>query len=254
MPTHDTGPARGYLAGARIGAGLAAGSFVLALTFGAVASQESWGSLAPVVASLVIFSGSAQFALVTALASGGAAWAAVASAALINLRFLPMAIAVTPALHGGRLRRALEGQAVVDGSWVAAHEGGDRFNRATLIGATLAQWPAWVSGTALGVLISPPPDLTQTLGLDVVFPAFFAVLLIDELRSSEKAFAAGLVGGTLTAALLIVLPTGPALLGGSCAALIGLRTDRKLRGAGILPVKDTSAVQDSIGDTTREIR
>lgn len=54
----------------------------------------------------------------------------------------------------------------------------------------------------------------QTLGLDVVFPAFFAVLLVDELHSSERAPAAGLLGGALTAGLLLVLPTGPALLGG----------------------------------------
>ena len=248
MTVDDPVTERGYLAGARIGAGLAASSFVLAVTFGALARQQGWGPVAPVVASLVVFSGSAQFALVTSLATGGAAWAAVASAALINLRFLPMAIAVTPALRGGRLRRALEGQAVVDGSWVAAHEGGDRFDRSTLIGASLAQWPAWVSGTALGVLVSPPADLVERLGLDAVFPAFFVVLLVDELRSSSRALLAGLVGGVLTAALLLVLPTGPALLGGSCAALIGLRTDRKLRSAA---VDDVSAVSPA---PTEEIR
>lgn len=82
----DEPPRRGYWAGARIGAGLAASSFVLAVTFGALARQEGWGTVAPIVASLVVFSGSAQFALVTALAGGGVALAAVTSAALINLR------------------------------------------------------------------------------------------------------------------------------------------------------------------------
>ena len=225
-------PERGYLAGARIGIGLAISSFALAVTFGALARQDGWGSLAPVVASLVVFSGSAQFALVTALASGGAAWAAVASAALLNLRFLPMAIAVTPALRGGRVRRALEGQAVVDGSWVAAHQGDGRFDRTTLIGATLAQWPAWVAGTAVGVIVSPPTDLVEKLGLDAVFPAFFVVLLIDELRTSRSTLAAGLCGGGLTAALLLLaVPSVPARLGGACAALIGLRNGRRTQTA-----------------------
>jgi len=211
-----------YWAGARVGAGLAASSFLLAVTFGAMARQSGWGVLAPIVASMTVFSGSAQFALAAALAGGGSAWAAVASAGLINLRFLPMALAVTPALLGGRLRRAMEGQAVVDASWVAAHLGEGRFDRRLLMGATLPQWPAWVAGTVVGVLIAPPALLERSLGLDVVFPAFFVLLLFDELRVSVRARAAGLLGGVLTALLLLVLPVGPALIGGSTAALLGL--------------------------------
>jgi predicted branched-subunit amino acid permease len=205
----------------RIGAGLAAPAFLLAVTFGSVAVDSGWGPAAPIVASIAVFSGSAQFTLVTALA-GGTAWAAVVSASLINLRFLPMALAVAPALRGGRLRRALEGQSVVDGSWVAAHQGEGRFDRELLIGATLVQWPAWVVGTALGVVLSPPADLTHTLALDVVFPAFFVVLLLEEMRASTRARVAGVLGGLLTAGLLLFLPAGPALLGGSVAALLGL--------------------------------
>ena len=225
----DDLPPSGLRAGMRVGTGLAAGSFVLAVTFGATAQQAGWGAIAPVVASMAVFSGSAQFALVTGLVGGGAAWAAVASAALINLRFLPMALAVTPALHGGRLRRALEAQAVVDGSWVAAHLGGGRFDRRLLLGATLLQWPAWVAGTALGVLVAPPPQLERALGLDVVFPAFFAVLLLSDFRASRRApgaRTAGALSGGLTAALLLVAPLSLALLGGSAAALLGLRQHR----------------------------
>jgi predicted branched-subunit amino acid permease len=205
----------------RIGAGLAAPAFLLAVTFGSVAVDSGWGRAAPVVASIAVFSGSAQFTLVTALA-GGTAWAAVVSATLMNLRFLPMALAVAPALRGGRLRRGLEAQSVVDGSWVAAHQGEGRFDRDLLIGATLVQWPAWVVGTALGVVLSPPSDLTHTLALDVVFPAFFVVLLLEEMRASTRARVAGVTGGLLTAVLLLFLPAGPALLGGSVAALLGL--------------------------------
>ena len=67
--------------GLRRSAGLAGSTFVLGLTFGALARAHGWGLGAPVVASLAIFSGSAQFALLTVLAGGGAAWTAVASAA-----------------------------------------------------------------------------------------------------------------------------------------------------------------------------
>ena len=179
--------------------------------------------MAPVVASLAVFSGSAQFTLLTAPAGAGAAWAAVASACLINLRFLPMSLAVAPWLHGGRLRKAMEAQAVVDASFVVAHVGGDRFDRERLIGATAPQWLAWVAGTAVGVLAAPPERLESALALDVVFPIFFVVLLLDELATAPNAWRAGLLGGVLTAVLLLVVPAGLALLGGASAALLGLR-------------------------------
>src|SRR3982751_4157694 len=105
--TEDSSRAR-FLAGLRSGVGLAAAAFVLAVTFGAMARTQGWGLLAPVICSLVVFSGSAQFTLATALGGGGGIVPAVAAAALINGRFLPMGLAVAPSLRGGRLRRALE--------------------------------------------------------------------------------------------------------------------------------------------------
>jgi 4-azaleucine resistance transporter AzlC len=216
-------PTARFRAGLRIGASLAAASFLLAVTFGATVRAQGWGVVAPVVCSMLVFSGSAQFALATALAGGGGVAPAVASAALINGRFLPMGVAVTSDLKGNRWRRALEAQSVVDASWVAAHVGGGRFDREKLIGATIVQWPAWVAGTLVGVLIAPPPDLTATLGLDVVFPAFFLLLLIDEVRASRRAAVAAGVGAVTAGGLLWLVPAGLALVGSTVGALIGLR-------------------------------
>jgi predicted branched-subunit amino acid permease len=112
---------------------------------------------------------------------------------------------------------------VVDGSWVAAHLGEGRFDRERLIGATVVQWPAWVAGTAVGVFLAPPTRIAETLGLDLVFPAFFLVLLMDELRRSGRARLAAGIGGAIAAALMWVVPAGLALLGSTVAALIGLR-------------------------------
>ena len=209
--------------GLRRSAGLAGSTFVLGVTFGALARAHGWGLGAPVVASLAIFSGSAQFALLAAFAGGGAAWTAVAAGALINLRFFPMALAAAPALRGGRIQRAFEAQTVVDGSWVLAHQGEGRFNRGVLFGSALAQWPAWVTGTSLGVVLAPSTRVLDATGLDVVFPAFFALLLFDEARHTRSARIAAAGGAVITALLLLVLPTGPAILGGASAALVGLR-------------------------------
>src|SRR5690242_16746874 len=113
----DDGVRPGYAGGVRVGLGLAFPTFLLAVTFGATAQQLGWGPWAPIVASIVVFSGSAQFTLLTALGGGGGVATAVASAGLINARFAPMGVAVASTLRGNRFRRAVEGQAIVDGSF-----------------------------------------------------------------------------------------------------------------------------------------
>jgi 4-azaleucine resistance transporter AzlC len=223
MDRPETADARQrFRAGMRTGIGLAAAAFVLAVTFGATTRAEGWGALAPVVCSMLVFSGSAQFALATALAAGGGVVPAVASAALINGRFVPMGVAVTASLKGSRWRRAVEAQAVVDASWVAAHIGDGRFDRERLIGATIMQWPAWVAGTVVGVLVAPPPDLVDRLGLDLVFPAFFLLLLLDEVRAARRAAVAAGIGAATAAGLLWLVPAGIALIGATVGALVGL--------------------------------
>ncbi|MFJ4876459.1 AzlC family ABC transporter permease [Streptomyces sp. NPDC088745] len=214
-------PRTRFRAGLRIGAGFGAASFLLALSFGAVTQAQGWGVVVPIVCSAVVFSGSAQFALVATLSTGGLG-SAVAAAAMINSRFLPMGVAVAGDLRGGRLRRAFEGQAVVDASWAAAHLGGGRFDRSLLFGATLAQWPPWVAGTALGVVLAPDAGLQHTLGLDVLTPALFAALLLDELRKDRANRLPALAGALLAAVLIAFLPTGLALIGSGLAALTGL--------------------------------
>src|SRR5256714_9811977 len=161
----------GFLAGVRVGSGLAAAAFIMAVTFGATVRGQGWGLLAPVICSLVVFSGSAQFTLATALAGGGGPVPAVLAAGLINARFLPMGLAAGPSLRGGRLRRAIEGQAVVDGSWGAAPLGDGRFDREVLIGATNAQRPAWVGGAVVGVFFPQTAPLGHGLRLGGVVPA-----------------------------------------------------------------------------------
>ncbi|UJW36241.1 AzlC family ABC transporter permease [Saccharothrix sp. AJ9571] len=224
--TSETSRTSGYLAGIRVGAGFATATAVLGLTFGALTQSLGWGVLAPLACSVLVFSGSAQFALAAALAGDGGVGVAVGAAALINARFLPMGVAAASDFKGGRLRRALEGQAVVDASWAAAHLGGGRFDREKMIGGTLVQFPAWVLGTLAGVLVAPPADVVHRFGLDVVFPGFFLLLLIDELRKEPAAREVAALAVVLAAGLALVLPIGLAIVGSAAAALLGLRTRR----------------------------
>jgi predicted branched-subunit amino acid permease len=204
----------------RVGLGLAAGSFLLAVSFGAFAVRHGWPAALTVLMSAVVFSGSAQFALVTAFAGGGLG-PALAGASLMNLRFLPMGAATAVHLRGGPLRRAAEGQAIVDGSWVAAQRPDGGFDRGTMFGATAVQWPAWVLGTAVGALIVPGTSVAEAAGLDLVFPGFFGLLLYDALRARPGLLPVGLGAAAVAGAACRMLPVGVALVLSAAAALLG---------------------------------
>ena len=197
----EEGQERGYLAGARAALPFALVTGVVAISFGVLARSLGWGILAPIVFSVVTFSASAQFAVAAVLSAGGGALAAVVAAVLLNARFLPMGVAVAPYLKGGPLRRVLEGQAVVDTSWALASRGGGRFDREFMIGATLPQAAAWISGTVVGVLADDVVGDVEKLGLDAVFPAFFLALLAAELRGGGgRAVRVAAVAAVLAAA------------------------------------------------------
>jgi 4-azaleucine resistance transporter AzlC len=210
--------------GARTAAGPAAATYVLGVSFGAAAAAAGWGSAAPLAFSALAFSGSAQFSLLTTLQTGSAL-AAVASAVLINARYLVMGVALNDSLRGGRGWRAAQSQALVDASFMVAHRGGGRFDVARLMGATAPQWACWLLGTLTGLLLQPDPALLDRLGADVVFPAFFLLLVLEEVRSRRAALAA-LCGAGIAASLLLVTEPGYALLAATAGALVGVLPGR----------------------------
>jgi len=214
------GQREAFVDGVRLGAGPGAAIFVLALAYGAAASVAGWGLAVPLVFSALGFSGSAQFTLLTTL-SAGTAVAAVTAAVLINARYIVMSVALNDSLQGGRVRRAVQAQALADASFVVAHRGDGRFDIPRLIGASVPQWLCWVTGTGLGLLAAPSAHLLNALGADVTFPAFFLMLALDELRKSRRAIVAAVLGASIAAALLWVTTPGNALLGATAAALIG---------------------------------
>jgi 4-azaleucine resistance transporter AzlC len=212
-----------FRAGLRAGGAIALPVFLIAVSFGVLARDLGWGVLAPIVASTVVFSGSAQFALADVLAAGGTALAAIVAAILVNARFAVMGVAVASVFRGGRVRRALEAQTTVDASWAIANQGGGRFDRELLMGATLPQYLAWVGGTIAGVLAGDVIGDPEALGLDVVFPAFFLFLLIAELRRGRDYVAAALIAAAIALVLIPFTPPGIPIIAACAGALIGLR-------------------------------
>ena len=198
---------------------------LLGLSFGVLAVNAGMPPGAAIVMSAIVHAGSAQFAALAVLTGGGSLATAVAAGTLMNGRFVPMGLALGPSLPGGPLRRALGGQAVVDASWVLANEGGGRFDRHKLFGATAIQWCGWTGGTAVGALTQGAIGDLDRFGLDALYPAFFASLLVLELRAGRGRLVA-LLGGVVALGLSPVAPAGVPILAASVVALLGLRTVR----------------------------
>ena len=211
-----------FRSGLRVGVPYAAAGLLLGASFGVLA-QPVMGNVAPIVMSALLFAGSAQFASLAVLGAGGGAGAAILAGILMNLRYVPMGIALAPSLRGGPLRRAAVGLAMIDFSWAAASRGGGRFDPAFMVGATLPSVPCWIGGTAIGVFAGDLIRDPQALGLDAIFPAFFLTLLVEgELRPGLPSVVAGL-GALIALALIPFTPAGVPVIAASAAALLGLR-------------------------------
>jgi 4-azaleucine resistance transporter AzlC len=214
-------------AGLRAGLPYGAASLLLGLSFGVLA-RPVMGPAATIVMSVVVFAGSAQFAALAVLSAGGGAAAAIAAGMLLNLRFVPMGIAIAPSLQVGRLGRALRGQALVDASWALANRGGGRFDVEFLLGSTMAQYPAWVGGTVIGALAAGALGNPRSLGLDAIFPAFFLGLLVVELRRPAARSVAAL-GAVIALVLTPLTPPGVPIIVASLAVALPRRPARAAR-------------------------
>jgi 4-azaleucine resistance transporter AzlC len=192
----------------------------VAISFGISARAAGVPGLAAIAMSALVYAGSAQFAAVAILAQGGSVAAAVLAAALMNARYIAMGVSIGPSLKGGRTRRALEGQTVVDASWALANRGEGRFDRHTLFGSSAPQYVTWLSGTVVGVLAGGILPHPEDLGIDAIFPAFFLALLLSELKTAE-AGAVAVAGGIVALVLGLLAPAGIGILAASAVALAG---------------------------------
>jgi 4-azaleucine resistance transporter AzlC len=195
--------------------------FAISVSYGVLA-RPVMGTIAPIVMSIVVFSGAAQFGSLAILSAGGGAGAAIAAGVLLNARYLAMGLALAPSLRGRAASRAAFAMAIVDSSWAAASAGDGSFDPWYMVGVTALQYPGWVLGTIVGVLAGGAIGDPRALGLDALFPAFFVALLLEEVRGRRKAAAAG-GGAGIALVLTPFTPPGVPILVAAVAALAASR-------------------------------
>ena len=211
-----------YRDGARVITPIAVAAVTFGVSFGVLAGSAGMDALAATVMSATTFAGSAQFAVASILGASGGVAAAVLAATLLNARYAPISVSVAPLFKGGRLRRLLESQLIVDESWAVSRRADGRFDHKLLVGAGLVLYASWVGGTALGALGGEALGDPTDLGLDAAFPALFLALLAPQVRT-RRALAAALLGGGVALLLLPFTPAGVPIVAAAAACLIGWR-------------------------------
>jgi 4-azaleucine resistance transporter AzlC len=219
--SRDQGARGAFRRGLKLGVPFAVVGFFLSASFGVLARQAGFSVLQASVTAMIVFAGSAQFAALSVVVVGGGIPAALTAASLMNARFLAMGIALAPSLPGGPMKRAAQGQAVVDSSWALANRGDGTFDRWLLFGTTVPQYLSWTLGSVVGAVFGNALGDTHRLGLDAIYPVFFLSLLIVELRDASSRWVA-IGGGLLALALVPISPPGIPILAASTVALIGL--------------------------------
>jgi 4-azaleucine resistance transporter AzlC len=198
--------------------GIAAGLF--ALSFGVLARTSGMGWTAPLVMSATTFGGSAQFAVVSVLAGGGSALAAIVAAVMLNARYAPIGISIASAFRGSVPKRVVQSQLIVDESWAMTMRRKGGFDLQVFLGAGLLLYAFWIAGTVAGLLLGDVVGDPNRLGIDAAFPALFLALLVPQLRGRAHVSAA-LLGAGIALVLVPFTPAGIPIVAGAAAALLG---------------------------------
>lgn len=192
------GVGRGLLAGLpMLGSG-----FVYGLAFGTLAASVGLSFLESVLMSALVFSGTAQIAVVQIWQSQPGAIAAALIVLVANVRYVLLGASLRPWLGDLPAWKAmLPLTFLVDGAYAAgmrARAEGET-DAGALLGPSLASFSGWVTATGLGYasgqLISNP----KAFGLDFVVIAFCAAAATMMAKSARDLVPA------LVAAVVVVL-------------------------------------------------
>jgi 4-azaleucine resistance transporter AzlC len=200
---------------------------VFGVTFGVLAVSAGLTALQAQAMSLLVFTGASQFAAVGVIDSGGTPAAALGSALLLAARNGMYGLALSRKVRGGRLKRLLAAQLVIDESaaMASAQPEPDRAERAFLL-TGLSVFVFWNLGTLLGAVGGNAIGDPETYGLDAAFPAGFVALMAPHLRT-RPGLVAALTGGAVAIATVPLLPAGAPILVAAVAVIPAFVVQRR---------------------------
>ncbi len=191
---------------------------LVGLSFGTISVSGGLDWTVPVLMSLLVFAGGAQFAAVAVILAGGSAVAAVLAGLVLNTRLLPFGFAVADVL-GRRWRTLLPGAHLVtdESTAFALSETEPRRRAAAFWTCAVGLFVVWNLAVVVGALAGRLVRDTDALGLDAAFPAVLLALVVPSLSDGRLRVAAAVGAVVALVATPFVSPGLPVLL-----ALVGL--------------------------------
>jgi predicted branched-subunit amino acid permease len=206
---------------------------IVGASYGAISVAGGLPWWVPVVMSLLVFAGGAQFAATSVVLAGGSPVAAVAAGALLNARLAPYGFTVAGITGRNWWTRLAGAQLTTDESVAFALREADegRARRAFwTCGGTL--YVVWNVCVVLGVLAGTAVSSTAAFGLDATFPAVLLALALPTITDRRTRVAAG-AGAAIAVALTPVLPAGlPVLTGLAGLAVFPRASAARRKGGG----------------------
>jgi len=197
--------------------GLTTGAY--GVSFGALSVTSGLSVWQTMALSALMFTGASQFALVSVLAGGGSAVAAVAGSALLGLRNLFYGLRMRQILQPSPALSVPAAQLTIDESTAMALAHYDRPEPRPALAfwsTGLSVFVLWNLGSLIGALGASSIGDPERWGLDAAVPAAFLALLWPQI-SSRRLLGVAVVSAVIGVALTPVLSPGLPVL---CAALV----------------------------------
>ncbi|WP_216206132.1 AzlC family ABC transporter permease [Amycolatopsis aidingensis] len=203
---------------------------VVGISFGAIAVSSGFPLWFPMLLSLLVFAGAAQFLFVGVVASGGNPVAAVLAGLLVNARHVPFGFAVGEVLGTSWARRVAGTHLMIDETvaFALAEREGER-RRAAYWACGIGLFLCWNLGVVIGGFGGAAISDPAALGLDAAFPAVLLALLLPSLRD-PAALRATLIGAAIALATAPFLPAGLPVLLALGGVLAAFGADRRSAG------------------------
>ncbi len=172
----------GILAGFAAGQALAAGVFTFGVAFGVLAAEAGLSSLEATLMSGVIYSGSAQLAVLQDWPGEPLILPAVVTILMMNARYLLYGAALRPWLAPLPPHQTYPALFFLgDGNWALSMKryGANELDAGYVLGSGLPMYASWLVGTVLGHAAGSAIITLERFGLDFMLVAFSTALAID---------------------------------------------------------------------------
>lgn len=214
----------GILKGAKLAIPFGFSSLVYGIAFGLLAAQLGFSVLEAVAMSALVFSGTAQVAVLQAWSAAPALLPLFLTVLIVNSRYVLMGAALRPWLGGlSPTRSNLTLLTLVDGSFALAMRERDRGDPdvGILLGSGLVSYTGWVVATGLGFVVGQAFGNPRAIGLDFIVVGFCTASAVMMWHGQRDLWPVGAAAGAVLAGELIAPGAWIVVAAGLVAAVVG---------------------------------